>query len=109
LLPGSGLTAGKSGTCTLTVANAGPALAEGRGGGDWPLSVTGCSGGCPQAGALAGWTLGSLPAGQSITLTITVTAIRAGTAVFAAATGSASPDPASFNNLAAATVKITRS
>jgi hypothetical protein len=108
----AGLTVGESGTCTLTVTNAGPALAVSTAAGaavTGPLTVTGCSDECSRVGGLLGWSLGSLPAGQSVTLTISVTAAKAGTAVVAAADGSANPDPDLFNNIAAATVKITKS
>lgn len=107
----SGLTVGKSATCTLTVTNAGPALAGHVVAGATvapALRVTGCSGGCSRFGGVVGWTLGSLPAGQSDTLTISVMAARPGLALVTAADGSANPDPHPLNNLAAVTVKITR-
>jgi hypothetical protein len=107
----AGLTAGASGTCTLTVANNGPALATKVAAGTVVpanLTVTGCSGGCSQLGGALGWSLGSLPAGQSDALTISITATHAGTALVTAADGAATPDPNLLNNLAAATVKITR-
>jgi uncharacterized repeat protein (TIGR01451 family) len=105
------LTVGASGTCTLTVTNNGPALATTTvAGATVPagLTVTGCSAGCSRLGGLLGWSLGSLPAGQSDVLTVNITAARAGTAVVAAADGALTPDPDLLNNLAAATVKITR-
>lgn len=106
----SGLTVGASGKCTLTVTNAGPApAADVVAGAAVPalLKVTACSAGCTQLGGVLGWSLGTLAAGQSATLTITVTAGHAGTALVAAAAGSANPDPDILNNLAAATIKIT--
>jgi hypothetical protein len=105
------LTVGASGTCTLTVANNGPALAAKVAAGALVpanLTVTGCSDGCSQLGGALGWSLGSLPAGQSDALTISVTAAHAGTAVVSAAEVAATPDPNLLNDLAAATVKITR-
>lgn len=108
----AGLTVGESGTCTLTVTNAGPAVAASAAAGavvTGPLKVTGCSGGCSDLLGLLGWSLGSLPAGQSVTLTIDVTATRAGTAAIAAADASLTPDPDLLNNIAGATVKVTKS
>jgi hypothetical protein len=107
----AGLTVGASGTCTLTVTNNGPALATKVAAGavvPANLTVTGCSDGCSQLGGALGWSLGSLPAGQSDALTIRITATHAGTALVTAADGAATPDPNLLNNLAAATVKITR-
>jgi uncharacterized repeat protein (TIGR01451 family) len=107
----AGLTVGASGTCTLTVANNGPALATKVAAGavvPANLTVTGCSDGCSQLGGALGWSLGSLPAGQSDALTISITATHAGTALVTAADGAATPDPNLLDNLAAATVKITR-
>lgn len=106
----SGLAVDESGTCTLTVTNAGPALAVGVLAGavaSAQLRVTGCSGGCSRIGGVLAWSLGSLPAGQSVALTISVTGQQAGAAVVAAV-GSASSDPDLFNNLTAATVAVTR-
>ena len=105
------LTVGAAGTCTLTVTNHGPAKATGVAvGAAVPdtLKVTGCSAGCWRLGGLLGWSSGSLAAGQSDSLTFTVTAVRTGSTWVAAADGSATPDPDPFNNLAFATVKITR-
>jgi hypothetical protein len=50
---------------------------------------------------------GSLPAGQSVTLTTSVTATRAGIAFVAAAAGSGNLDPNPPNNRAAVTVRVT--
>jgi len=108
----SGLTAGKAATCTLTVTNAGPALAAGAVAGaavTGPLTVTGCTDGCSRVHGLLGWKLGSLADGQSVTLTIDVTGTKAGIGWVTAAAGSASPDPDPFNNLAAAAVRVARS
>ncbi len=106
----SSLTVGGTGTCTLTVANAGPAQATTVLAGvtvPGTLQVTGCSDGCSQKDGALGWSLGSLAAGQSDSLTVDVTAVRAGTAIVAAADGSVNPDPNLLNNLAATTIKIT--
>jgi hypothetical protein len=73
-----------------------------------PLAVTGCSDGCFRLGGILSWSVGSLPAGQSHTVTIAVQAARTGTALVTAADGTTSPDPNLLNNLAAATVKVTR-
>jgi hypothetical protein len=100
----------KAGACTLTVTNLGPALATRvTAGATVPgnLKIAGCSGGCKRTGAVLAWSLGSLPAGQSDTLTISVTAAGGGVAVVTATSGTASPDPNLLNNLAAATVKVT--
>jgi hypothetical protein len=107
----AGLTVGKSGTCTLTVTNNGPALATTVLAGAAAvngLAVTGCSDSCTELLGAPGWSLGSLPAGQSDTLTFTVTAQRAGTAVVTAADGSLTPDPGLLDNVATATIKITK-
>jgi len=50
----------------------------------------------------------SRSAGQSDTLTISVTAVRAGTALVAAADRAANPDPNPFNDLAVAKVRVLR-
>lgn len=107
----SSLTAGAAGTCVLTVTNAGPALATDVSAAavvTGPLTVTGVSDSGSRLGGLLGWSLGSLPSGQSVTLTISVTATRAGTAIVVAADGSANPDPDLLNNLAAAAVQVSR-
>jgi hypothetical protein len=100
---------GRPGTCTLTVTNAGPALATGvTASARVPsqLHVTGCSGGC-SPGNLPAWSLGSLAAGHSATLTITVLAVQVGTAQVTATAGAASPDPDQRNNSTLVTVRIT--
>jgi hypothetical protein len=108
----AGLTVGSSGTCTLTVTNAGPALATSVvAGATVPaqLKVTACSDSCSRLGGLLAWKLGSLPSGQSDTLTISVTATRTGVAIVAAADAAANPDPNLLNNVAAAKVNVTKS
>jgi len=108
----SGLTVASSGTCTLTVTNTGPALATSVVAGATAaaqLQVTGCSNACTRLGGVVAWKLGSLPSGQSATLTVSVTAARTGTAIVAAADGAANPDPNLLNNVAAATIKISKS
>ena len=105
------LTVGGAGTCTLTVTNNGPAqAAKVTAGAVVPatLKVTGCSANCWRLGGLLSWSLGSLATGQSDALTISVTATRTGIALIAAADGTANPDPNLLNNLAFATIKITR-
>jgi hypothetical protein len=108
----AGLTVGHSGTCTLTVTNNGPALATSVYAGATAapgLTLTGCSNGCSELLGAVGWSLGSLPAGQSDVLTIDVTANRAGTPVVTAADGSlTTPDPNLANNVATANVTITK-
>ncbi len=103
------LAVGATGTCTVTVANAGPALAENAAAAAVvlaPLTVTGCSSGCIRLGGLVGWSLVPLPAGQADTLTITVKAESKGTAAVAVAAAALNPDPNLLNNAASAEVAI---
>lgn len=105
------LAKGATATCTLLVANAGPALAANvtvLGSVLPPLQLTGCSNGCRRLGGVLGWSLGSLEADQADTLTLTVKGQSAGKAAVAFAVGGTSPDPDLGNNAATATVVVTR-
>jgi len=105
------LTVGASGMCTLTVANNGPALATTVVAGaavPTQLTVTGCTPGCSELGGALGWSLGSLPAGQSEMLTVDVTAVRSGKELVAAADGALTPDPNLADNVATATITTTK-
>ena len=98
-------------TCTLTVRNAGPAVAKNV----WvalalPSSLTRVSntGNAVWWRNLATWPVGSLNANASATYTITFKARTAGKAIIGAATASISPDPNWKNNVAAASLTITK-
>ena len=106
-----GLTAGKSGTCTLTVTNHGPAAAQKVAAAlalPASLGETSCSAGCARHGNVITWTAPSLADGATLTYTVTVKAAAPGRALALAAADSASPDPDPLDNIALATVTITR-
>ena len=103
------LTVGGTGTCTLTVANAGPATASKVIAAialPAALSETSCSPGCARHANIYTWTLASLASGTSAKFTITVKASRTGTATVLAAAASQSPDPHPLNNISIQQISI---
>ena len=105
------MTVGGTGTCTLTVANAGPATASKVIAAivlPAALSETSCSSGCARHGNVYVWTLASLGNGASAQFSITVKASRAGTATVLAVAASQSPDRNPLNNISLAQVSIKK-
>jgi uncharacterized repeat protein (TIGR01451 family) len=105
------LTAGKTGTCTLTVTNHGPAVAQNVIAAvalPVTLTETSCSTGCTKHGNVVVWRQSSLPSGASVQDTITLQAVGAGRALVLGGAVSASPDPNPFNNLGLATIAISK-
>jgi uncharacterized repeat protein (TIGR01451 family) len=98
------------GTCTLTVANAGPATAQFVTVGlTLPHGFTRVS---SSAGAMwfghdAMWSLGTLPSGASVVLTVSFEPRTTGSPALDALAISANLDPSYANNVAMATVSIT--
>jgi len=100
-----------TGTCTLTVTNHGPAAASKvitAVALPASLAETACSTGCTRHANVFTWTAASLADGASATYTVTVKAAAAGKALVLGAVVSASPDPDPLNNIALATVTITK-
>ena len=105
----AGMTVGGTGTCTLTVANAGPAAASRAVAGvllPAALSQRSCTPGCARHGNLFTWTLAALPAGTSASFAITVQASAVGKALVLAAAASQTPDPRPLNNIAIQQISI---
>jgi uncharacterized repeat protein (TIGR01451 family) len=100
-----------TGTCTLTVANRGPASASNVIAAvalPASLTETGCNAGCTRHANVFSWTATTLADGASATYTVTVKAVAAGRALVLGAVVSASPDPDPLNNITLATVTITK-
>ena len=107
----AGLTVGGTGTCTLTVANAGPATATKVVAGILlppALSETSCTPGCARHANVFTWTLASLASGASAQFAITVKASAAGKVLVLAAAASQNPDPNPLNNITVQQITITR-
>ena len=105
------MTMGATGTCTLTVANAGPATASKVIAAivlPAALSEISCSSGCARHGNVYIWTLTSLASGASAKFSITVKASRTGTATVLAVAASQSPDPHPLNNISIQQVSIKK-
>ena len=106
------LTAGATGTCTLTVANAGPATAAKVTAAILlppSLSEVSCTASCiPRRNALT-WTLATLASGATATFAVTVKATRPGRARVLGIAESQTPHPSPRNNFAVQTITITRS
>jgi len=105
------LTVGSSGTCTLTVSNAGPATATKVVAAvvlPAALSETACSSNCTRYANVFAWTLASLASGKSATFTITVKASAAGKVLVLAAAASQNPDPNPLNNISVQQITIKR-
>ncbi|MEV4515225.1 putative Ig domain-containing protein [Dactylosporangium sp. NPDC049525] len=105
------LTVGRTGTCTLTVKNAGPATANTVVTGVLlppALSEVSCTAGCVRHANLFTWTLPTLASGASAQFSITVKASATGRAPVLAAAASPSPDPHPLNNVSIDTITVTR-
>jgi uncharacterized repeat protein (TIGR01451 family) len=105
------LTAGGTGICTLTLANAGPATATKVVAGvllPAALSELSCTPGCARHANVFTWTLASLASGASAKFAITVKASTAGKVVVLAAAASQNPDPHPLNNISVQQITITR-
>ena len=105
------MTTGSTGSCTLTVANAGPATAVSVNADILlpdQLKQQSCTPACGRLGNAVTWTLASLASGGSASLAVTVKATDRGSVTVAAAAVARSPDPNLRNNTAAAQVVITR-
>jgi uncharacterized repeat protein (TIGR01451 family) len=105
------LTVGGSGTCTLTVANAGPATASKVVAGvllPAALSELSCTSGCVRHANVFTWALASLAPGASAKFAITVQASAAGKVLVLAAVASQNFDPHPLNNISAQQITITR-
>ena len=62
------------------------------------VSVTSTAGSCSQSGGTITCTLGNIPSGGSVTVTINVTAKKTGTVINTVQVSTSSPDPNSANN-----------
>ncbi len=105
------LTTGTDGTCTLTVANAGPATARRITAAILltpQLQEVSCTGGCTPHPHAVTWTLATLDPGASARLAITITATRPGRALLRGLAESPTPDPRPRNNFTVQTITITR-
>jgi YVTN family beta-propeller protein len=107
----SGITVGHTGTCTLTVADAGPAGASKVVAGVLlppALSEVSCTSGCARYANVFTWSLASLAKGASAQFSITVKASAAGKVLVLAAAASQNPDPNPLNNISLQQITITR-
>ncbi len=105
------MTVGGTGTCTLTVANAGPATASQVAAGillPAALSEISCTSGCARHANALTWTLTSLASGASAKFAITVKASAKGNVLVLAAAASQNPDPHPLNNISIRQITITR-
>jgi uncharacterized repeat protein (TIGR01451 family) len=103
------MTVGGTGTCTLTIANAGPAAATKVVAAvllPAALSEVSCTAGCTRHGNVYTWTLPSLASGASSEFAITVKASKKGTALVLAVTASQNPNPHPLNAIAIQTISI---
>jgi hypothetical protein len=101
------ITTGHQGTCTLTVANAGPVTARVTASILLPpnLATASCIPGCTRDPGTATWILPALASGAKATLTVTVRAGAPGRVTVLAEATSPTPDPDPPNNVA--TTRIT--
>jgi hypothetical protein len=103
------MTVGGTATCTLTVANAGPATASKVIAAialPAALSETSCTPGCTRHANVYTWTLASLASGASATARIILQASKTGTALVLAVAASQNPDPHPLNNIAISQISI---
>jgi hypothetical protein len=98
----SGTTVGGTGTCALTVANAGPASASKVIAAvllPAALSEVSCTGGCTRHGNVYTWTLASRASSASAKFTITIKVSKTGTAPVLAVAASREPRPQAAEQL----------
>jgi large repetitive protein len=103
------MTVRGTGTCTLTVANAGPATASKVAAGvglPAALSEVSCTSGCARHANVFTWSLASLASGASAKFSITVKASVAGKVLVLAAAASQNPDPKPLNNISISQITI---
>ena len=104
------LAAGDTGTCTLTVANAGPAAATKVLAGvllPSRLSEVSCTSDCARHRNVFTWTLDTLASGASDQFSVTVKANAAGKVTVLAAAASRGCDPQPRNNVSVAQITIS--
>jgi uncharacterized repeat protein (TIGR01451 family) len=100
---------GGTGTCTLTVKNAGPATASNLLAAvalPSALSEVSCTQGCTRYGNVLVWAVPALAAGGSAEVAVTVKASKAGTVLLLAAAAAQVPDPHPLNNLSIQAITI---
>jgi uncharacterized repeat protein (TIGR01451 family) len=105
------LTAGDTGTCTLTVANAGPATAGNVVAAvrlPAALSEVSCTADCARHRNVFTWTTAALASGDSAQFAVTVTANAAGKVTVLAAAASQNCDPNPRNNISVQQITISR-
>jgi uncharacterized repeat protein (TIGR01451 family) len=105
------LTAGGTGTCTLTVANAGPAMASKVVAGVLlppALSETSCTASCARHANVFTWTTAALASGASAQFSVTVKANAAGKVRVLAVAVSHNPDHNPRNNVSVQQIAISR-
>jgi hypothetical protein len=105
----AGLTVGGSGTCTLSVTNAGPGAARTVEAGvvlPAALSETSCTATCARHINLFTWTLAPLASGASAKLGLTVRASAASTVQVVAAAAAQNPDPHPLNDTSVQQITI---
>jgi uncharacterized repeat protein (TIGR01451 family) len=105
------LTAGGTGTCTLTVANAGPATASNVVAGVLlppALSEVSCTASCARHRNVFTWTTAALASGASAQFSVTVKANAAGKARVLAVAASQNPDHNPRNNISVQQIAISR-
>jgi uncharacterized repeat protein (TIGR01451 family) len=103
------LTVGDTGTCTLTVANAGPGTASTIEAGvrlPWRLSEVSCTSSCAVHENVFTWSLAALASGDSAQFAVTVKANAAGQARVLAAAISRNCDPNPRNNVSVQEITI---
>ena len=103
------MTVGGTGTCTLTVANAGPGTASKVVAGvrlPFALSEVSCTSGCARHANVFTWTLAALASGASAKFSITAEAHAAGRVLVLAWAASQSPDPNPRNNISIQRITI---
>jgi uncharacterized repeat protein (TIGR01451 family) len=107
----SAMTVGGTGTCKLTVANAGPASASKVVAAvllPAALSEVSCTAPCTRHGNVFTWSIGTLASGASSSFSITFKASKAGTVSVLAVAASQNPDPKPLNNIAIDKVTLTQ-
>jgi uncharacterized repeat protein (TIGR01451 family) len=103
------MTVGGAGTCTMTVANAGPAAASKVVAAVLlppALSEISCTAGCARHRNVSPWTLASLASGAAAKFGLAVKASPTGKVLVLAAAASQNPDPDPLNNIAIQTISI---
>jgi hypothetical protein len=103
------MTVGGTGTCTLTVKNAGPAAASKLLAAialPSALSEVSCTQACARHGNVLVWTLPTLASGATSQFSVTIKASKAGSVLLLAAVADQVPDPHPLNNISIQAVTI---